>query len=56
MIAARLHATTALAARLAARAAVLAAARADRRMRRRAGDGSHWRRADLLWPLFTKER
>ncbi|MFT4027418.1 MAG: hypothetical protein QM676_11545 [Novosphingobium sp.] len=38
-----------LAARLAARAAALAEARAQRR---RGGDW--WRRARLLWPLFTK--
>ena len=56
MMSARLLAAPALMNRLAARAAILAAARSERRARRRLGDGSHWRRADLLWPLFTKER
>ncbi len=39
----------ALAARLAERAAALAEARAERRRRT-----DWWRRARLLWPLFTK--
>lgn len=45
-----------LARRLAARAASLALARAEARLRVRAGDGSHWRDARLLWPLFAKDR
>lgn len=42
----------ALAARLARRAAALADARL--RTRSLGGDESRWRRAGLLWPLFTK--
>jgi hypothetical protein len=46
----------AFAARLAEQAARLAAARAESRLRSRRGDPSRWRRASLLWPLFTKDR
>lgn len=38
-----------LVARLTARAAVLAEAEAERRR-----DGRWWRKARLVWPLFTK--
>jgi hypothetical protein len=57
MIAGRIAASgRQFAARLAERAQLLAEARAESRLRVRRGDGSHWRRAALLWPLFTKER
>jgi hypothetical protein len=46
----------AFAARLAGQAARLAAARAEARLRARRDDPSRWRRANLLWPLFTRER
>jgi hypothetical protein len=46
----------AFAARLAAQAARLAAERAEAGLRARRGDPSRWRRANLLWPLFTRER
>lgn len=41
-------------ARLAARARALAEAHAERRALARRGDPRRWRRAALLWPLFTK--
>ena len=46
----------AFAVRLAAQAASLARARAETALRARRGDASRWRRAALLWPLFTKDR
>jgi hypothetical protein len=45
-----------LASRLSARAASLAAATAENHSRRRRQDPVRWRRADLLWPLFSKGR
>jgi hypothetical protein len=45
-----------LAARLTAKAAALARARGEALLRARRQDPSRWRRADLLWPLFTKDR
>lgn len=45
----------ALAERLARRAATLAAARSESRIRARRRDGSQWRSADLLWPLFARK-
>ena len=44
----------ALAARLASRAAVLAQASAETTLLARRQDETRWRRARLLWPLFTK--
>lgn len=44
-----------LAARLAARARALAEARARRLALARRGDPARWRRAGLIWPLFTKD-
>lgn len=44
----------ALAVRLARRAADAAQARAESLQVARRGDGSHWRRAALVWPHFTK--
>jgi hypothetical protein len=46
----------AFAARLAEQATKLAVARAESRLRARRDDPSRWRRAGLLWPLFTKDR
>lgn len=43
------------AARLAAQAALLAKAYGETLVRERANDPIRWRRATLLWPLFTKE-
>lgn len=48
------NAFDALAARLMARAAVLARASAETRLLARRHDETRWRRARLLWPLFTK--
>ena len=42
-------------ARLADKAVALGLARAEAARRRDAGDDTHWRRARLLWPLFTKD-
>jgi hypothetical protein len=57
MITARISASGRhLAARLAERAQLLAEAHAENRRLARRGDGSRWRRAGLLWPLFTKDR
>ena len=42
-------------ARLADKAAALGMARAETTRRRSAGDDTRWRRAQLLWPLFTKD-
>ena len=42
-------------ARLADKAAALGLAREEAARRRSAGDHTHWRRARLLWPLFTKD-
>jgi hypothetical protein len=43
-------------ARVAARAAAFAKARAESALRARRGDPSRWRMANLLWPLFLKDR
>ena len=43
-----------LAARLARKALALAEARAENIALARRGDPARWRRAGLLWPLFTK--
>ncbi len=43
-----------LAQRLADRAEALATARAAERALAARGEESGWRRADLVWPLFTK--
>lgn len=48
--------TAALAARLAAKAAALAQAAAENRVRSRRADGSRWRKARLIWPLFPPEK
>lgn len=45
----------ALAARLTAKAAALAAARSETAALTRRGDPARWRKARLLWPLFTGE-
>ena len=42
-------------ARLADKAAALGMAHAEAARRRAAGDDTRWRRARLLWPLFTKD-
>ena len=56
MMAADTRATlTALAARLTAKAAALAIARTESAARERRGDPARWRKARLLWPLFTGE-
>ena len=44
----------ALAARLAAKAKALAHARLEEAALARRGDPARWRKAGLLWPLFTK--
>jgi hypothetical protein len=44
------------AARLATRAALLARAYGESLLRERHADSARWRRATLLWPLFTKDR
>lgn len=44
----------ALAAELAVRARTLAEAATENAARARAGDPLRWRKAALLWPLFTK--
>ena len=41
--------------RLADKAAALSVACAETLRRRSAGDDTRWRRARLLWPLFTKD-
>ena len=41
--------------RLADKAAALGLARAEAARRRSVGDDTRWRRARLLWPLFTKD-
>jgi len=43
----------ALAERLTRRAASLATSRGESRLRARRRDGGQWRRAALLWPLFS---
>ncbi|MFC3101541.1 hypothetical protein [Altererythrobacter lauratis] len=53
MIAARSTTANGFAARLAARAAQIAAAAAESAFRAERGDARRWRRAHLLWPLFT---
>lgn len=45
----------ALAARLTAKAAALAITRTESAARKRRGDPARWRKARLLWPLFTGE-
>ena len=44
------------AAALAARAALLAKAYGEALLRERRNDPTRWRRAALLWPLFTKDQ
>ena len=44
----------ALAARLAAKARALAEAQAEHTVLARRSDPARWRKAGLLWPLFTK--
>lgn len=55
MIEARGSAPNGFVSRLAARAAKLAEAAAANRRRAIARDPWRWRRATLLWPLFTKD-
>ena len=55
MIAVDTKQSSGLAKRLAAKAARLAEAHGESRARARRGDPSRWWRADLVWPLFTKE-
>lgn len=43
-----------LAARLADKARLLAEARAETAVRAARSDAARWRKAALLWPLFTK--
>ena len=43
-------------ARLTAKAATLARAAAENRLRAARSDPARWRRAALLWPLFTRNR
>jgi hypothetical protein len=45
-----------LVARLAAKAEALAGAAAETRRRAARSDPARWRRAALLWPLFTRNR
>ena len=45
---------TALAARLVAMARTLGEAQAEQTALERRGDPSRWRKAALLWPLFSK--
>ena len=47
-------ASAALADRLAAKARALAEARTENAVLARRGDPLRWRKAALLWPLFTK--
>jgi hypothetical protein len=56
MIDARIAAGRTFATRLAARAEALARARAEAALRARRDDPARWRKAHLLWPLFTRER
>ena len=56
MITARIASGSALLARLSLRAKALAEASAENRLRTRAADPWRWRRAQLLWPLITKDR
>lgn len=55
MIAARVSLAGGFAARLAAKARTLAQAATEDRWRERRNDPARWRRAALLWPLFTKD-
>ena len=43
-------------ARLTAKAETLARAAAENRLRAARSDPARWRRAALLWPLFTRNR
>ena len=54
MITARAKGGAALTARLVHRAAALACAHAETRALAARGDPGRWRKARLLWPLFTK--
>ncbi len=56
MIKAEITGLPRLASRLTARAASLAAAAAENQARRSRRDPVRWRRAELLWPLFSKGR
>lgn len=55
MIASRIAQAAGWSSRLLARAQSLARARAEQLDRERRGDPARWRRANLLWPLFTKD-
>lgn len=55
MIATRVPGIAGLAGRMIARAQALAEARAESAIARRRGDPARWRKAGLLWPLFTKD-
>lgn len=55
MIQARTGDATGLVARLTASASTLATAQAKVRLLTRRNDTRRWRRAELLWPLFTKD-
>ena len=55
MISARLTNVGPFMASLADKAERLAKAAAENRLRATRADTSRWRRANLLWPLFTKD-
>lgn len=55
MIGATIPGSASLASRLVASIRSLAAAHAEELARARQGDAGRWRRASLLWPLFTKD-
>lgn len=55
MIEARSNSRSSFAKRLAAKAESMASAHAEAKLRRRNSDASRWRRAGLLWPLFSKD-
>ncbi|QZH76367.1 MAG: hypothetical protein JY451_07485 [Erythrobacter sp.] len=55
MIRARSTIRTGFAARLARRAQVLAQAAAESALRARRADPARWRKARLLWPLFSRD-
>lgn len=55
MIEARTDSRASFAARLANRARLLAVAAAESKLRSRRKDGSRWRNARLLWPLFSRD-
>ncbi len=55
MIEAKTNVRASFAARLANRARLVAVASAESNVRRRRADGSRWRNASLLWPLFSRD-